>query len=94
MRFNVSEYMVANPFCDIVPYRLFDPATGNVIGGVVEFDDEEGWIRIACRTEIHGRNENTTPVTRVLTVPFQVVPYFNGIDDLPVVYLDNAEVAS
>jgi hypothetical protein len=94
MRFNVPDYMAANPFCDVVPYRLLDPATGNVIGGVVEFDDDEGWFRVVCRSEVQKRNHADTPASRVLTLPFQVVPYFNGIDDLPVVYFDSAETAS
>jgi hypothetical protein len=94
MYFNVPEYMAANPFSDIVPYRLFDPATGNVIGGVIEFDDDEGWFRVACRREGRERDGTNTSITHVLTLPFQVVPYFNGIDDLPVIYFDSNKAAS
>jgi hypothetical protein len=102
MYFKVSDFMAANPFCDIIPYRLLDPATGNVIGGVTEFDDDEGWFRVLCRTDDPSRNRlvgycsaNTNDlVSQILTVPFQVVPWFNGIDDLPVVYLDTIQCNS
>jgi hypothetical protein len=101
MYFNISEWVqnvIHEPNDDaICPYRVLDPATGSIIAGVREFNDDEGWLRVFCRgpKEITGREnrfyahpDTDEMVTQILYVPYQVVPYYHGIDDLPNIYID------
>jgi hypothetical protein len=93
MYFKVSEWPYGTP----CPVRLVDPATDRIIMGVTEFNDDEGWCRVLCRGPegTEGRrdfpyrhNDTDTLVTQVLTVPFKVVPYQEGIDEKPGILLD------
>jgi hypothetical protein len=96
MYFNVVEFWEDNPDAAHCPFRLIDSESGYVIGGVREFFEEQGWFRVLCRNSefpngpVLGYCANGTDslVTQILTSPFRVVPYHDGIDDEPVVYLD------
>ena len=105
MHFKVSEW--TDTFVDehpdeeiICPYRVLDPATGSSIAGVTEFNDDEGWLRVLCRD--HSLSTPDQPhwatcyeidelITQIKHIPFQVVPYYQGIDELPVVFVDDLE---
>lgn len=103
MHFRVDEWMdtqdpeAVSPIC---PWRVLDPASGDRIAAVSEFNDDEGWLRVLCRSPqqyegqtnfAYAANDTNSLVTQILTVPFQVVPYYPGIDDLPEVYIDTVE---
>lgn len=105
MHFKVSEWTTAfvadHPDQDIIcPYRVLDPATGCCISGVTEFNDDEGWLRVLCRDPSLSTPDKPywavshdvgELITQIKHVPFQVVPYYDGIDDLPTVYVDDLE---
>lgn len=82
------------------PYRILDPATGSIIAHVTEFNDDEGWLRVLCRSpqQVEGQTnfayyhlDTGEVVSQVLHVPYQVVPYYDGIDDLPHVFIDTID---
>jgi hypothetical protein len=84
----------------VCPYRVLDPATGSVISHVTEFNDDEGWIRVLCRQPqqfegqtnfAYAHRDLDELVSQILYVPFQVVPYYDGIDDLPQIFLDTID---
>jgi hypothetical protein len=103
MHFKVSDWMDAQDPqkpSHTCPWRVLDPTTGSRIAAVSEFDDDEGWLRVFCRSpkQYEGQtnfsytaNGTGHLVTQILTIPFQVVPYYEGIDDLPEIYLDTVQ---
>jgi hypothetical protein len=105
MHFRCSDWYAAQdetPDLEIkpCPWRVLDPATGCRIAAVTEFNDDEGWVRVFCRApQSYEGQENfayaakgtDSLVTQILHIPFQVVPYYEGIDDVPQVWLDTVE---
>lgn len=106
MHFKVSEWVEWMREQDpdkvslICPWRVLDPATGSIIAFVTEFNDDEGWLRVLCQSpqQYEGQknfcyvaNGTDSLVSQILTIPFQVVPYYPGIDDLPSISLDTVE---
>lgn len=105
MHFKVTEwtraFVAEHPDEEIVcPYRVLDPGTGLSISGVTEFNDDEGWLRVLCRDLSRSTPDNPRwavcqdldeLITQIKHIPFQVVPYYDGIDDLPMVYVDDLE---
>lgn len=105
MHFKVTEWTRAfveeHPDEDVIcPYRALDPSTGFIISGVTEFNDDEGWLRVLCRDEVLStpdkprwlvHRELDELVTQIKRIPFQIVPYYDGIDDLPMTYVDDLE---
>jgi hypothetical protein len=100
MHFRVDEWLRTqdpqspSPIC---PWRVLDPATGSIISHVNEFNDDEGWLRVMCRSpqQYEGQthfaycaSNSNSLVTQIVYRPFQVVPYYKGIDDLPEIFLD------
>lgn len=98
MHFRVSEWLDDQPDeRTICPYRVLDPATGNIISQVTEFNDDEGWVRVLCRHPdwLERRTDSSyvhpdqdVLVSQIRYLPFQVVPFYDGIDELPKVYID------
>jgi hypothetical protein len=105
MHFKVSEwtrkFVEEHPDEEVVcPYRVLDPATGFIISGVTEFNDDDGWLRVLCRDQflstpdkprwaVHPELDEL--ITQIKHIPFQVVPCYDGIDDLPVTHVDDLE---
>ena len=82
------------------PWRVLDPATGNLISAVTEFNDDEGWLRVLCRSPqrydgqtdfAYAANGTDDLVSQIVTMPYQVVPYYDGIDEIPQIYVDTVE---
>jgi hypothetical protein len=101
MHFSVSEWCRSLEESDDdhvnCPYRVLDPATGSIISNVREFNDDEGWLRVLCRApkDLPGREnrlyahpDTGDVISQILYRPYQVVPYYNGIDELPAIHID------
>jgi hypothetical protein len=103
MHFRVSEWISTQDYraeSIICPYRVLDPATGFRIAQVTEFDDDDGWLRVLCRAPklyegqtnfAYCDRDTDELVSQILYVPFQVVPYYEGIDDLPEIFIDTID---
>lgn len=81
-----------------VPYRVLKPSTGEIIQAVREFNDDEGWVRVIVRhpdaSGYYGQwavSDADELITQVVHMPFQVVPFYDGIDDLPGIYVDDLQ---